>query len=102
MENNGKFLWSFGIFYGHLEYFTVNWNILLRSFVVFYGLLNKFCGHLIYFSPFWYVLPRIIWQPCGVPVRWHCRVPEPGPSGFLAGPRQSVAKVKKIKQTEAT
>jgi hypothetical protein len=49
-------LWSFGIFYGHLEYFTVIWNIL-RSFGIFYG-------HLVYIWPFgnvvviWYIIPR--------------------------------------------
>jgi hypothetical protein len=23
-----------------------------------------FCGHLVYFSPFWYFVPRKIWQLC--------------------------------------
>jgi hypothetical protein len=34
---------TFGIFYGHLEYFV---------------------AILEHFPPFWYVVPRIIWQPC--------------------------------------
>jgi hypothetical protein len=45
-----------GIFYEHLAYFTAIGNILW-SFGIF-------CGHLIYFSPFWYLVPRKFWQPC--------------------------------------
>jgi hypothetical protein len=45
-----------GIFHVHLVYFTVIGNIL-RPF-------GLFCGHLLYFSPFWYVVPRKIWQSC--------------------------------------
>jgi hypothetical protein len=37
-----------GIFYGHLEYFMVIWNILW-SFGIFYG-------HLEYFMVIWYIL----------------------------------------------
>jgi hypothetical protein len=36
MEYAGMLYWSFGIFYGHLEYFMVIWNILW-SFGIFYG-----------------------------------------------------------------
>jgi hypothetical protein len=52
-ENVGTFmviwiiLWSFGIFYCHLDYVTVIW-IMLLSF-------GKFYGRLVYFSPFWFV-----------------------------------------------
>jgi hypothetical protein len=35
-------LWTFGLFYGHLVYFTVIWSIL-RSFGIFYG-------YFVYFS----------------------------------------------------
>jgi hypothetical protein len=34
-----------GIFYDHLEYFTVIWYILWPFGIV--------CVHLVYFSPFW-------------------------------------------------
>jgi hypothetical protein len=48
-----KVIWyilrPFGIFYGHLVYFTVIWCVL-RPFGIFYG-------HLVYFSPIWYVVP---------------------------------------------
>jgi hypothetical protein len=46
----GSILDPFCIFCGHLEYFTVIWNILRL------------------FPPFWYVETRKIWQPCGQPV----------------------------------
>jgi hypothetical protein len=36
-----------GIFYDHLEYFTVIWYFLRTLSIV--------CGHLVYFSRFWYV-----------------------------------------------
>jgi hypothetical protein len=36
-------LWSFGIFYGHLEYFMVIWNILW-SFGIFYCHLEMLRG----------------------------------------------------------
>jgi hypothetical protein len=49
MENDG-------IFYVNLVYFTAIGNTLWP-----FGI---FWGHLIYFSPFWYVVPRKIWQPC--------------------------------------
>jgi hypothetical protein len=39
-----------GIFYGHLEYFTVIWNIL-QSFGIFYG-------HLVIFVVISYIFPR--------------------------------------------
>jgi hypothetical protein len=39
----------------HLVYFTAIANILW-SFGIF-------SGHLVYFSPFWYLVPRKIWQP---------------------------------------
>jgi hypothetical protein len=29
------------------------------------GMFGIFCGHLVYFSGFWYDEPRKIWQPCG-------------------------------------
>jgi hypothetical protein len=37
-----------GIVYGHLEYFTAMWYILL-PFGIFYG-------HLVYFMAIWYIL----------------------------------------------
>jgi hypothetical protein len=43
------------IFYDHLVYFTAIGNILWP-----FGI---FCGHLVFFSPFWYIVPRKIWQP---------------------------------------
>jgi hypothetical protein len=44
-----------GIFYVHLAYFTAIANIL--------WLFGIFCGHLVYYSPFGYVVPRKMWQP---------------------------------------
>jgi hypothetical protein len=41
-----------------LEYFMATLYIL-RPFGIFYG-------HLVHFSRFWYVVPRKIWQPCGI------------------------------------
>jgi ABC-type spermidine/putrescine transport system permease subunit II len=38
---------DFGIFYGHLVYFTAIWYVLWPFRIVY--------GHLVYFSPFWYV-----------------------------------------------
>jgi hypothetical protein len=52
MSCNGKV----GIFYVYLVYFTAIGNILWP-----FGI---FCGHLVYFSPFWYIVKRKIWQPC--------------------------------------
>jgi hypothetical protein len=43
------YLWSFGIFCGHLVYFVVIWYILW-SFGIF-------CGHLVYFFPLRYFVP---------------------------------------------
>jgi hypothetical protein len=69
---NGK-CWSFGIFYGYLEYFMVIWNIwyVLRPFgkcVVIWCMFPPFW----YFAPikignsatFWYFAPIKIWQLC--------------------------------------
>jgi hypothetical protein len=61
-------IWStyfrpFGIFYGHLVYFTAIWYIL-RPFGIFYGHLVYFmviCYNFVLFS---YVAPRKMWQPC--------------------------------------
>jgi hypothetical protein len=39
---------------------VLQWKILVY-FMTTFGL---FCGHLVYFSPFWFVVPRKIWQPC--------------------------------------
>jgi hypothetical protein len=46
---------SFGIFYGHLEYFTVIWYILwtFGNVVVIWYI----------FPSFWYIVSRKIWQP---------------------------------------
>jgi hypothetical protein len=49
---NGKgwcILWTFGIYFGHLEYISAIWS---------------FSGNLVYISPFWIIVPRKIWQPC--------------------------------------
>jgi hypothetical protein len=54
-------LWPFGIFYGHLVYFTAIWSTL-KPFGIF-------CGHLVffiakwYFFLLWYFVERKIWQP---------------------------------------
>jgi ABC-type spermidine/putrescine transport system permease subunit II len=42
-------------YYDHLVYFTAIGNTL--------GQFGIFFGHLVYFSPFWYFVPRKIWQP---------------------------------------
>jgi hypothetical protein len=52
----GLVIENLGILYVHLVYFMAIGNILWP-----FGI---FCGHLVYFSPFWYVVPRKIWQPC--------------------------------------
>jgi hypothetical protein len=44
---NGYILYSFGIFYGHLEYFMDIWNIV-RTFGIFYD-------HLVHFVFIWYI-----------------------------------------------
>jgi hypothetical protein len=41
-------LWTFGLFYGQLVYFTASWSIL-RQFGIF-------CGHLVYFVAIWSIL----------------------------------------------
>jgi hypothetical protein len=41
MDNAENFLGLFGIYYGHLVYFTVIW---------------KFGGNVVHFSPFWYIV----------------------------------------------
>jgi fatty acid desaturase len=46
---------NLGIFYDQLVYFTAIVNIL--------GAFGIFCGHLVYFSPIWYFVPWEIWQP---------------------------------------
>jgi hypothetical protein len=46
-----------------LEYFMTIWSIL-RPFGNISWPFGIFCGHLVYFSPFWYFVPRKIWQPC--------------------------------------
>jgi hypothetical protein len=46
-----------------LVYFMFIW-CSIRSFSIFCGHFGIFYGHLVYFSPFWYVGPRKIWQPC--------------------------------------
>jgi hypothetical protein len=46
---------NFGIFYAHLEYITVIWNILQP--------LGKFCGHMVYLSPFWSVVRNNLATP---------------------------------------
>jgi hypothetical protein len=43
-----------GIFYGHLDHFTVFCYILLTFGIV--------CGNLVYFPLFCYFVPRKIWQ----------------------------------------
>jgi hypothetical protein len=45
-----------GIFYGHIEYFTVIWCILWL-----YG--NVMVIWFIGIPSFWYIVSRIIWQP---------------------------------------
>jgi hypothetical protein len=60
--------WTFGLFYGHLVYFTAIWSIL-RPFDIFYGHLvyftaiwsilrpfGLFYGHLVYFTAIWSIL----------------------------------------------
>jgi hypothetical protein len=54
------------IFYGHLVYFTANWNNLCT--------FGMFCSNLVYFSPFWYVVPIKIWQPCSTNARHTHRI----------------------------
>jgi hypothetical protein len=44
-------LWPFGLFYGHLVYFTAIWSIL-RPFGIF-------VGHFAYFVVIWYMSPRL-------------------------------------------
>jgi hypothetical protein len=46
-----------------LVHFVAIWSIL-RPFVKILWQFGIFYGHLVYFSPFWYVVPRKIWQPC--------------------------------------
>jgi hypothetical protein len=43
-------LWTFGLLYGHLIYFTAIWSII-RTFDIFYG-------HLMYFVVIWHIFPR--------------------------------------------
>jgi hypothetical protein len=43
IQNCWYIIWPFGLFYGHLLYYTAIWYI---------------------FSTFWYVVPIKIWQPC--------------------------------------
>jgi hypothetical protein len=44
-----------GIFYRHLDHFTVFCYILWK-----FGVVR---GNLVSFSPFWYFVPFKIWQP---------------------------------------
>jgi hypothetical protein len=55
-----KAIWSifrpFGLFFGHLVYFTAIWYIFWSFWYILWL--------LAIFLPLWYVVPRKIWQPC--------------------------------------
>jgi hypothetical protein len=52
LRPNGKFVWLFGTFCGHLVHFVVIWYILWS--------FGTFCGHLVHFVIIWYIL----WSFC--------------------------------------
>jgi hypothetical protein len=52
-----------GIFYGHLEYFMVIWNILQAIWYILWPVGNIVVIWYI-FPRFWYIVSRKILQPC--------------------------------------
>jgi hypothetical protein len=52
---------NLGILYDHLVYLMAVGNIL--------WLFGIFYGHLVYFSLFWYFVPRKIWQSWALDVQ---------------------------------